>query len=42
MLKEESNIGILVLHEMFLKGHLMDMNDVVALLTSLEEVRDLG
>jgi hypothetical protein len=33
---------MLVLHEMFLVGHLTDMNEIVALATSLEEVRDLG
>jgi hypothetical protein len=42
MLKGESGISILVIHEMFLKGHLVDVNDIAALLTSLKEVRDLG
>jgi hypothetical protein len=31
---------MLVLHEMFLEGHLMGINEIVALATSLEEVRD--
>jgi hypothetical protein len=33
---------MLMLHEMFLEGHLTDMNEIVTLATSLEELRDLG
>jgi hypothetical protein len=32
---------MLVLHETFVEGHLMGINEI-ALATSLEEVRDLG